>query len=263
VNIKEYEDLIQVELMVSMIGQQLAVSVFFIDGLLIDTGPNKREDEMLSLFEELDIEQVVLTHHHEDHAGLAHWIQKHINVPIHMHSLGVKKCKKRERLPLYRRLFWGKRPRFEAIPIGENFRTEHYAWEVIHTPGHANDHIALYNPEKKWMFGGDLFVSPKPKSAYRFESVPLMIQSLRKILTYDFDVYICSHAGILFEGKQLLQRKLQYLMNMQQEVWFLHNEGKSVKQIQKELFPKKHFMHYISMFENSPKHFVRSVLEGF
>jgi len=261
--IKEYEGLMQLELTVQMAGQLLHVSVFYLDGLLIDTGPFKKKAEMLALLEQWQIDNIILTHHHEDHTGLAQWASRHLNIPVYMHALGLEKTRKRVRLPLYRRLFWGKRPPFQAKEIGSSFRTANYTWDVIHTPGHAEDHIALYNREKKWLFGGDLFVQATPKSAYRFESIPKMIHSLRRILTYDFDVYICSHRGILLDGRAQIERKLHYLIQMQQEVLHLHNKGKTPKQIQQQLLPKKHFMHYISLFENSPKHFIRSVLEGF
>ncbi|HLR54277.1 MAG TPA: MBL fold metallo-hydrolase [Pseudogracilibacillus sp.] len=261
--IKEYDGLMQLELTVQLAGQSLTVSAFYLDGLLIDTGPFKKRSDMLALLEQWEIDHIILTHHHEDHTGLARWATHHLKIPVYMHALGVKKVRKRARLPLYRRLFWGKRPSFQAEEIGKSFRTAQYTWEVIYTPGHAKDHIALYNKEKKWLFGGDLFVQATPKSAYRFESIPEMIHSLRRILSYDFDVYICSHQGILENGRAQIERKLHYLIHMQQEVLHLYNEGRTLKQIQKQLLPNKHFMHYISLFENSPKHFIRSVLEGF
>ena len=127
---------------------------------------------------------------------------------------------------------------------------------------YAYDHLALYNKAKGWMVGGDLYVSPRPKSMYRFESVPQLIGSLRKLLAYDFDVLIDSHAGIVFDGKAKVRKKLQYLIQMQQEVLFMHNKGISTKEIRKRLFPKKHIMHYISLYENSPIHFIRSVVKG-
>src|SRR5699024_5551110 len=181
-------------------------------------------------------------------------------VPIYMHPKGIELCEKKAKLPIYRQVFWGKRPPFKAEPVSDIFRTPEYTWETIYTPGHADDHIALYNREKGWMFGGDLFVMPKPKSMYRFESLPTLIRSLRKVLTYNFDVYIDSHAGILPDGKKRLQEKLRYLIQVQQEVLFLYNEGTSVSKIRKKLFPERHFMHYVSLFENSPKHMIRSII---
>lgn len=254
------EDLVQAEVTVMRMGQQLKVSVFLLDGLLIDTGPYRKHDELSSLFAQSEITQVVLTHHHEDHTGMAYWLEEQ-GVPLYMHSTGIEQCERRMKLPLYRRVFWGKRLPFHAAPIAETFQTPGYTWEVIHTPGHAADHIALYNKEKGWMFGGDLYVHPRPKSMYRFESLPTLIRSLRRVLTYDFDVYFDSHAGILRDGKKHLQEKLRYLIQVQQEVLFLHNEGATVKDIRKKLFPDKHFMHYISLFENSPKHMINSIIK--
>ncbi|MBO1002286.1 MBL fold metallo-hydrolase [Pseudogracilibacillus auburnensis] len=259
--VKSYEDLLQAELTVSLGGQTLQVSVFLIDHLLIDTGPNRKQKSLISLFEQWDINDVILTHHHEDHTGLAYWLKHNKDATIHMHPLGATYGQKKARLPLYRRVFWGKRPAFHAKELSDTFQSEHYVWEVIHTPGHADDHIALYNKEKGWLFGGDLYVHPKPKSMFKFESVPKLIHSLRKVLAYDFDTYICSHAGVIFNGKKALKTKLDYLISLQQEVLFLHNKGMTRKQVRQELFPKKHMMHYISFFENSPRHFIDSIID--
>src|SRR5699024_5786272 len=181
----ELEDLQQVELAVSRGGQTLRLSLYYLDGLLIDTGPARKQTFLHELFQEWPIEQVVITHHHEDHTGLAHWLQEKKQVPIYMHTLGVSYCQTKAKLPLYRHLFWGARQAFQALPIDARFTTENYTWEVIDTPGHAADHIALYNREKGWLFGGDLYVTPTPKSMFKFESAPKQIESLQKVLTYD------------------------------------------------------------------------------
>src|SRR5690625_4257246 len=156
----------------------MAVSVFFIDGLLIDTGPKKHKKILTALFENWNIEKVALTHHHEDHSGLAHWFTDERKIPVYLHPIGVDICKQKVKLPLYRTLYWGGIEPFQANSIEQHIQTGNYIWEVIHTPGHAEDHIALYNREKGWMFGGDLYVQPEPKSAFRFESIPEMIKSL-------------------------------------------------------------------------------------
>jgi len=258
--IKTLEDLLQAETTVALAGQKLLVSIFYIDNLLIDTGPSRRKDLLIPLFEEWEIDDVILTHHHEDHTGLAYWLQTRKQASLHMHENGIEGCKQEVRLPLYRHLFWGKRQPFEASNVGDTFETEHYTWEIIHTPGHADDHIALYNVEKGWLFGGDLYANPKPKSMFKFESVPETIRSLRKVLAYDFGTYICSHTGIILDGKKAIKKKLDYLISQQQEVLFLYNKGFTPKQIRKKLFPERHPMHYFSLFENSPMHFIHSII---
>lgn len=255
------EDLTQLEFKLAFGGQQLAVSVFLIDGLLIDTGPSKKKEELLSLLKGYDINEVILTHHHEDHTGGAYWIQANKKIPIYIHKSGIKNCEKQMKLPLYRKVFWGEREPFQPQALGDTHKSLNYTWDVIHTPGHAHDHIALYNREKRWLFGGDLYVQSTPKSLFAFESIPIIIQSLRTMLTYDFEVYICSHAGIIQNGRRVIARKLNYLVEIEQEVLSLHKAGKSRREIRKELFPKRHAMNYLSLFENSPQHIVNSILK--
>src|SRR5690625_2932373 len=136
-----------------MFGMTLKVSLFFIDGLLIDTGPIRKQKQLTERLDRLPIEQLVLTHHHEDHSGLAFWIQAKKQKPIYCHPLGVKKGNAKERLPFYRRVFWGPKKPYQAQPLEETLKTNQYTFQVIHTPGHAGDHIALYNVEKGWLFG--------------------------------------------------------------------------------------------------------------
>jgi len=59
------------EVKVKMLGVQLKFFVYEIDHLLIDTGPNNKFSELLSFFQELNPQQIVLTHIHEDHSGNA------------------------------------------------------------------------------------------------------------------------------------------------------------------------------------------------
>ncbi len=258
--INSFEDLQQVEMRLSFGKQSMVVSVYMIDGLLIDTGPMKMKEQLISLFEERTINEVILTHHHEDHTGAAHWIQENKKVPIYIHESGIENCEQKMKLPLYRKVFWGEREPFQPIALGDSYKTSNYTWDIVHTPGHAHDHVALFNREKGWMFGGDLYVQSTPKSLFAFESVPIIIESLKKMLTYDFDTYICSHAGIIPKGRRVIEKKLDYLEGVQREVLLLSDRGMSRQAIKKQLFPKAHPMHYFSLFENSPRHIVNSIL---
>lgn len=257
---RKFEDLLQTELIVDRFGQKLSVSVFLIDHLLIDTGPFQKKQILIPLYKKWAIEQVVLTHHHEDHTGLASWLQSNKHVPIHTHPLGVPISTRKERLPLYRFLFWGNRERFQPLGLDRTLETSNYVWEIIHTPGHAPDHASIYNKEKGWIFGGDLYVQSKPKSAYTFEDLPEMIRSLEKLLTYDFETYICSHSGIISDGKEAIRKKRDYLVETRDEIIYLHNKGMTVVEIRKQLFPKMYPLHFLSFFEFSSTHFIKSML---
>jgi endoribonuclease LACTB2 len=260
ISLRKLNDIQQAEIMVSLAGQKLFVSIYLIDGILFDTGPSRMKREIIPLLREWRFEQIILTHHHEDHTGLAPWIEANLNVPLFIHKLGISKCHKKEPLPLYRRLFWGERSPFKPNDIGSIVEGKRYTWEVVHTPGHADDHVALYNREKGILMGGDLYVLMRPKSMFEFESVPTIIDSLKKLLSYDFDTYVCSHAGILKDGRKKIEQKLKYLEEIQGGILEYHSKGFSKREIRKILLPKKHPLNYLSLFENSPMHIINSVI---
>lgn len=92
---------------VAVQGIGMSVYSFFVDGLLIDTGSYSLSQEFQSFFNDIRIEQLALTHCHEDHAGNAAWIQRHKNVPIYIHRDSVNLCAEDGDYPLYRQALWG------------------------------------------------------------------------------------------------------------------------------------------------------------
>ena len=45
--------------------------------------------------------------------------------------------------------------------MDEWLETPRFRFRVIHTPGHSADHIALYEPNRRWLFSGDLYLAPR------------------------------------------------------------------------------------------------------
>lgn len=240
----------------------LNVYSFSIDGVIIDTGAKSLEKDFADFFKKQDADFCVITHYHEDHTGNARILQEEMKLPIYMDSQKIDYCKTKADYPLYRKLFWGKRPPFEAKPIGKTFTSRTAVWKVIETPGHSPDHLAFLNHETGQLFAGDLYVTPKPKVILDEEHIPTTIESLKKILAYPFEDVFCSHAGYVQDGRKALQRKLEYLLELQHTVLRLYNEGFSPKQITNQLFPKKFPIINVSLGEWDSKHLVYSILQG-
>lgn len=72
------------------------------------------------------------------------------------------------------------------------------------------------------------------------ESIPLIMDSIRKLLTYDFGSMFCCHTGYFQDGKKRLKQKLEYLENLCGEVKHLHQTGLSATEIRNKLSPKKY-----------------------
>jgi len=245
---------------VSLGGVSLNVHCFEVDGVLIDTGSQSLDKELRHFFSQTDIDQVLITHDHEDHTGGAAYLQKEYNLPIYINSVRVDHCTKKANYPFYRKLFWGKRRPFQAKPIGQTFNSRNATWDVIETPGHTKDHLSFLNQETGQLFPGDLYVHPKMKVVLREEDIPSIIHSLEHVLTYEFGELYCCHAGYVKDGRQALMNKLEYLKELEEKVLSLHRQGHSEKEIQAIIFKKKYPITFFSSGEWDSIHIITSIL---
>ncbi|SFM60750.1 MBL fold metallo-hydrolase [Thermodesulforhabdus norvegica] len=239
----------------------LRVFLYHLDGLLIDTGPSRLSKAIRLFVMQYKPEQVAVTHTHEDHCGLASWInEKFPSTPIYTHPSGVQFAGRPACLPFYRRIFWGKREPFKARPYdGEVLRTDRYLFRVIHVGGHCPDHVVLYEERKGWLFTGDLFVTPYPRIGFFEENYSEHIKALEFLLSLKPEVIFCAHSGVHREAQTLLKERLDYLKEIRSKVVELRNAGLSDEKIVKIIFPQKPPIVYLSRGEWSAYHIVRSL----
>lgn len=239
----------------------LNVYCYVVDGVLIDTGAQSLHKYFESYIDEIDFDQVMITHYHEDHTGCAAYIEKTKKLPIFLNEKTIDYCSGRADYPLYRQLFWGRRRPFHAQAMPDTFTSRNATWEVIDTPGHAFDHKAFLNRDTGQLFTGDLFVNERTKVVLAEESIPDIIDSLERVLTYDFQDVFCNHAGYLENGRAALERKRDFLLSLQHEVLTLHEKGDSTEVIHNKLFPKKYPIIKFSGGEWDSMHIVTSILK--
>lgn len=246
---------------IKMFGTKLDVFAYAVDGILVDTGSSRFEREFVDFFRLQQINRAVLTHHHEDHSGNAAWLEKQ-GVPVYIHPAAIPVCLEPARLPLYRRIGWCNRERFSPLPVPDIIEGNSKTWQVIETPGHTPDHVAIYGWELGVLFTGDLFISPRIRLAMRDESISGTIRSLRLLLTKDFHTLYCGHAGVVENGRVMLRLKLEYLENLTGEVLELHRRGMSIREINRRIYSRNSLMAYLSVNEWSSVNVVRSIIRG-
>lgn len=240
----------------------LNVHCFEVDGVLIDTGSHTLLPQFKNFFAQMDVDQVMITHYHEDHTGGAGFLQKKFGLPLYMNEMTIDDCARKADYPLYRKIFWGRRRPFQAEPIAETFTSRNAVWDVIETPGHAKDHLSFLNRQTGQLFSGDLYVHPQTKVILREESMPMIMQSIEKVLEYDFGEMFCCHAGYVKDGRQALTEKLNYLRELEEKIHSLHQQGCSAPEIQSKIFKKKYPITFFSMGEWNTMHLITSFLNG-
>ena len=258
-NVSSYEDVICAQGEVPLLDRNFPVFLFLVDGLLVDTGPRCMSEDLIPFFQSHEIAQVVLTHLHEDHSGMAAWLQENRQVPIYLHRDALDAASQQAALPLYRLKLWGERPPFHARNMPAEIRTPHHRFQTIDTPGHCDAHIVLYEEERGWLFTGDVFVTIKQQVAFREENLSLMIESLQALLKLDFETIFCAHTGVQKQGYRLLREKLAFLLELRARVDELAAQGLNPRMIARKLFPSPHPVTDVSEGEGTAYHLVRTL----
>lgn len=111
-------------------------NVFLLEGerpTLVDAGANF---DAVGALEDRGIvpERIVLTHTHPDHVGNLDSLREAFDPTVLAYDPDAG----------------------EAIADGESVAMGDHAYEVLHTPGHKDDHVCLYAPDAEIVFVGDL-----------------------------------------------------------------------------------------------------------
>lgn len=218
--------------------------------LMVDTGWNE-EASFQSLKEQLeklgvgfsDISQIVITHIHADHYGLAGRIKKHSPAKLTLHEQDKPFIESRyvnfqglmARMgELFRRhgVPEHELPRLQgaSLPVlgfvepawpdillrgGETISTGRFNLQVIWTPGHSSGHVCLYEKEKKILFSGDhILPIITPNVSYHAESTgdPLgdYIRSLHRVESLEVELVLPAHEHIFTGLKDRIKAILEH-----------------------------------------------------
>lgn len=241
---------------------QLQVFIYYVDGLLIDTGQSKARQRILSETKDLNVEQIFITHHHEDHSGNIRALQELHNCEVYASEACSKMMKDPPKISLAQKLTWGSRPAFrEIIPKNQTIKTNKYCFEIIPVPGHAKDMVALYEPNKKWLFSADLYINSYIDYMLENESIADQIESVQRVLQLDFEELFCSHKPRLANGKEHLTKKLNFLESFFNDVSQLYKQGFTDQEIFEKLkFKENRFVKFLSGGSLSKINMVKSVI---
>ncbi|MBC8145525.1 MAG: MBL fold metallo-hydrolase [bacterium] len=234
-------------------GYDYSVSYLIDRTLLIDTGfPWARRSlrrTLLELGANNTLTAVVNTHHHEDHIGNNDLIGELCDAPIFAHRLAVGDIRHPSELPWYRRFMFGPLTASPVQQVPAYIETAQCRLDVHHMPGHSDDHICLFEPDRGWLFSGDLYVAAEIDSQLSDVDGPAWIRSLEHAMRLAPRAMYDSH-GMIVEGEdavmQTLQRKHVFLVRLRDAINQAAIGTASVREITRTVFGSKGFVDTVS-----------------
>jgi glyoxylase-like metal-dependent hydrolase (beta-lactamase superfamily II) len=251
-------------LRVGRVGNKINTTVFLyrIGDTVIDTGPPNQWAAVRRFLQEKPPRQVLATHHHEDHAGNLAVIAREFGCPVFAPVASIPALEQGFHLQLIRRIVWGSpQARVRATPFPDEIPAgPGNCLTPIATPGHSPDLTCLLEPDRGWLFAGDLFIASKILYLRRDEDLAVMLESLRLIQRYDFDTVFCSHRGIVPDGKKALKKKLDNLEALCEQAGSLYRAGNDSGAITRQLLGKESLASWISGGDFTKRNLIEACL---
>ncbi len=226
------------------------------DGVAIDPGSPKMRRSLARHLRQVKpkITKVIATHAHEEHVGNLNWLAEVTGAPVYVSEMTARFLTPFKKLPWVRATIIGQPPNL-AQPyhlLGETVDTDSDFLQVIPTPGHCDDHMALYDPKEKVLLAGDAFMgsyfaTPNPDVDSR-----KWLLSLERLMELDIEILVEGHGHIHtlradipdFPGvvirqdpKVAIAQKLDYLRWLREQIEAGFQERLPVRVIEASCFP--------------------------
>ena len=216
---------------------------------LFDVGP-KTQDALDALKQGLkdagytldDIEQVVLTHHHPDHAG---WVDVFTQAEIIGHEYNDHFLRRTPEFMEYRTKFYREQLQLQAVPekylekiveskealklygstpltkfIGDGDEVPgHPGLKAIYTPGHAQSHLIFLDESTNEVIGGDLLLDkvaanplvepPTDLSTLRPRALIQQQESLKLLRELNVAKVYAGHGEDIVKVNELIDKRLE------------------------------------------------------
>jgi glyoxylase-like metal-dependent hydrolase (beta-lactamase superfamily II) len=240
------------------------VHCFLIGDALIDTGTLYAGNELISAIDGKQINRIINTHYHEDHIGNNQILQRQYSAQIlaHRDSIPYIQNPRIIKLKPYQRIIWGCPAGSRPDVIGESVTADTCLFRVIHTRGHSEGHFCLYEPQKKWLFTGDMFCGIRNMYLRKDEDFNLMLKSLGELSKLEIDTIFCSLKGVVNNGNEALSQKIKYMKDLKDKASALHTAGQSATLIRRKLLGREDAMFYITGGHFSKQHLIENILEA-
>jgi glyoxylase-like metal-dependent hydrolase (beta-lactamase superfamily II) len=239
-------------------------SAYLVDGLLIDTGCPHTAEEFVHALEGRDIKLAVNTHSHEDHVGANYLLQQKLGLRILASRKSIPLINEVPKQQTYREVAWGIPVPTKVGLLPDKIETEHFRFDVVPTPGHCTDHVALVEPAQGWCFSGDLYSSREPKAIRPEEDMGDTARSMQRLVDLKTDdlVLFTGWGNVVQDGRETLRACIAYLKDLSLKAKQLAKQGLSASAIRDQLFGRETILAGITEGDVSAENMVRAVLRA-
>ena len=179
------------------------------DLTLIDPGPNIKEhiDEIIRAGEN-KIKRILVTHTHTDHSPAALPISKVLDVPMYGRLIDGESS-------------WEDETFIPDVILNDAdiIKTDEYTLEVIHTPGHASNHLCFLIKELNCLITGDhimegstVVIGPPDGNMADY------LESLNKLFKYKIDCLAPGHGNFMYEPKKVIESIIRHRLSREAKV---------------------------------------------
>ena len=133
--------------------------------------------------------------------------------------------------------------------------------ELVNTPGHSADHVAVWDTKRRILVSGDLFLGVKVRVAHEEDESPrALVESLRRAAALEPRLLLDAHRGPVRNAAAQLRAKADWNEEQIGEIERLAANGASERESVKRLFGGESVVGWVSGLEYSRRGFVRAVL---
>ncbi|HDP97229.1 MAG TPA: MBL fold metallo-hydrolase [Euryarchaeota archaeon] len=185
--------------------------------ILVDVGSEGRADELKGFVTDhlggKNIDKIVLTHTHYDHAGGARRMQDLTGAKILVHPAEGERLSSGDNTLTLEDMFGERMRKFEWSPIDEGSRIETGTgvFEVMHLPGHSIGSIGLWEESSRSLIVGDTVFSDGGIGRYDLPSGDFrtLVSSIERLSKMEIENLYPGHGGAVFgDGSEHVRMSL-------------------------------------------------------
>ncbi len=228
-------------------------AAYWVDGLLIDAGPVCTAEELADVVTDLGVNQIVVTHAHEDHfGGLDEIVRRFPDATIYAPRAGMASIADPALLQMhsFRRLLWGMPSSVQNVhsldEIAAAIITPSFSFRIIDTPGHSPDHISLFEPERQWLFCGDAFIGGQDRVWMRDYDLFSVVSSLRTMASLAPERMFPGSGNVREEPVSEIGKKIDFYTDLAKQVATLDADGLSVQEMAQQLLHGENHMRFLT-----------------